>query len=133
MPDSTIKQYYDALGQGKLAGKKCQKCGAVTFPPTTACTACGSFEQDWTELSGKGQLLYISHGMAPPPNPRFNDLAPYAYGHIKLEEGVFVQAIITGVAIDPDTLKGCFEEGPVSVVPDIQNVGDLNVLAFKKA
>ena len=133
MADSTIKRYYDALGEGKLLGKKCGQCGAITFPPTTACNDCGSFEQSWTELSGKGKLLYVSHGMAPPPNPRFNDLAPYAYGHIQLDEGAFVQAIITGVAIDPDTLKACFEAGPVEVVPDIQDVEGLNVLAFKQA
>ena len=133
MTDSIIKRYYDALGEGKLLAEKCDRCGAVTFPPTTACSACGSFEQRWSELSGRGKLLYVSHGMAPPPNPRFNDLAPYAYGHIRLEEGVFVQAIITGVAIDPETLKGFFEAGAVDVVPDILEVQGLNVLAFKPA
>ena len=65
MADSTIKRYYDALGEGKLLGKKCGQCGAITFPPTTACNDCGSFEQSWTELSGKGKLLFVSHGMAP--------------------------------------------------------------------
>ena len=71
--------------------------------------------------------------MAPPPNPRFNDLAPYAYGHVKLEEDVYVQGLITGVAIDPDTLKACFEAGPVDVVPDIREVEGLSILAFKQA
>ena len=132
MTDSIIKRYYDALGQGKLMGKKCDQCGEVTFPPTTACNSCGSYEQTWVELSGKGKLLYVSHGMAPPPNPRFNDLAPYAYGHIRLEEDVYPQAIITGVSIDPETLKGFFDKGPVDVVPDVLEVQGLNVLAFKQ-
>ncbi len=131
MAESIIKQYYDALGQGKLLAKKCNKCGTVTFPPTTACQSCGSPDQKWQELSGKGQLHFVSHGMAPPPNPRFSEIAPYAYGHIRLEEGVFVQAIITGVDIDPDTLRTYFEQGLVDVVPDIQEVKGLNVLAFK--
>jgi len=133
MTDSTIKGYYDALAQGKLIGRKCDQCGEVTFPPTTACGSCGSYDQKQVELSGKGKMLYVSHGMAPPPNPRFNDLAPYAYGHIQLEENVYVQAIITGVSIDPETLKGFFEAGPVDVVPDILEVQGLNVLAFKQA
>lgn len=133
MADSIIKTYYDALGEGKLLGKKCDQCNAITFPPTTACKCCGSFEQSWIELSGKGELLFISHGMAPPPNPRFNDIAPYAYGHIRLAEGMFVQAIITGVAIDPKTLNSYFEAGPIDVVADIQDVKGLNVLAFKEA
>ena len=133
MADSIIKQYYDALGEGKLLGKKCNECGAVTFPPTTACNKCGSFDQSWIELSGKGTLLYLSHGMAPPPNPRFNEIAPYAYGHVRLEEGVYVQGIVTGIDIDPDTLNRYFEAGPVDMVADIQNVKGLNVLAFKVA
>lgn len=133
MTDSIIKQYYDALSDGKLKGKKCSKCNEVTFPPTTACNSCGSYEQDWVELSGRGTLLYLSHGMAPPPNPRFNELAPYAYGHIQLEENVYVQGIITGVAIDPETLKGFFEAGPVDVIPDILELEGLSILAFKLA
>jgi len=132
MTDSIIKQYYDALGQGKLVGKKCGQCKRITFPPTTACNSCGGYELSEVELTGKGKLLFLSHGMAPPPNPRFNDLAPYAYGHIRLEEDVYLQAIITGVSIDPGTLKDIFEAGPVSVVPDILNVQGLNVLAFKR-
>ncbi len=133
MTDSTIKGYYEALKEGKLIGRKCNQCGDVTFPPTTACGSCGSYEQTEVPLSGKGKLLYVSHGIAPPPNPRFNDLAPYAYGHVQLEEDVYVQAIITGVSIDPDTLKGFFDKGPVDVVPDILDVQGLNVLAFKQA
>jgi hypothetical protein len=133
MNDSLIKSYYESLGQGKLVGKKCTKCQSVTFPPTTACGKCGSYELTSIVLSGKGTLLYLSHGMAPPPNPRFNDLAPYAYGHIKLEEGVFLQAIVTGMSIEPASLRSVFEAGPVKVVPNILEVGGLSVLAFKKA
>ena len=133
MPDSIVKKYYDGLGAGEILAKKCLKCGTVTFPPTTACEKCGDFEQEWIKLSGRGTLLYVSHGMAPPPNPRFAEIAPYAYGHVRLEEGVFVQAVITGIAIDPDTLRGYFEKGPVPVVPDIRNIQGLNILAFKEA
>ena len=133
MADSIIKQYYDALAEGKLKGKKCKDCGAVTFPPTTACEKCGSTNLDWFELSGKGQLLYISHSMAPPPNPRFNKFAPYAYGHVKLDEGVFVQGMVTNVKIDPDTLRSYFEKGPVEVTADIVEAEGLSILGFKVA
>lgn len=132
MTDSIIKQYYDALGEGRLIGKKCDKCDAVTFPPTTACKECGSFDQTWVELSGKGKLLFLSHGMAPPPNPRFNELAPYAYGHVQLEEGTYVQGIVSDIAIDPETLQSYFEAGPIDVKADILKVEGLNILAFKE-
>ncbi|MFH2114501.1 MAG: zinc ribbon domain-containing protein [Spirochaetota bacterium] len=130
MAESIIKHYYDALKEGKLAGKKCGDCGKISFPPTTACSHCGCFNQSWMELSGKGRMMYVSHSMAPPPNPRFNGIAPYAYGHILLEEGVWIQAVVTGVAIDPENLRACYEKGETAVIKDIQELGDLHILAF---
>jgi hypothetical protein len=131
MPESIIKRYYDELGQGKLSARKCNKCGAYTFPPTTACEHCGSFDQQWEELSGKGSLLFVSHGIAPPPNPRFDEMAPYAYGHIILEEGVTVEAIVKDVEPTPENLQALFESAPLDVEADPVNVKGLNVLAFK--
>ena len=131
MPESLIKTYYDNLAQGKLIGCKCEKCGAIASPPTAACPNCGGFHQKQVELSGRGEVLFVSHSMAPPPNPRFNDIAPYAYGHVKLKEGVFVQGIITGIEIDPATLKKRFEAGPAAVEANILTLGGLAVLAFK--
>lgn len=74
---------------------------------------------------GQAALRLARHGAT-------TDIAPYAYGHIELAEGVFVQAIITGVEIDPDNLKSCFEAGPVDVAPDIQEVQGLSILAYKR-
>lgn len=131
MPESIIKRYYDNLGAGKLAATKCKSCNGYTFPPTTACEYCGSTDFEWVELSGRGKLLFLSHGIAPPPNPRFFEMAPYAYGHICLEEGIYVQAIITGIEVDPDVLNQYYEKGPVSVEPEILQVKGLPILAFK--
>ena len=133
MPDSLVKSYYDNLAEGKLIGLKCKKCGGIAFPPTASCPDCAGFDSEPVELSGRGDALFISHSMAPPPNPRFNDLAPYAYGHVKLEEGVFVEGIVTGVDIDPANLQRIFESGPTPVVADILEVEGLPVLAFKLA
>lgn len=131
MPESIIKRYYDGLGQGKLVARKCSKCGGYTFPPTTACEHCGSWDQEWTELSGKGSLLFVSHGIAPPPNPRFEEMAPYAYGHIILEEGVTVEAIVKDVEPTPEKLQELFDAAPVDVEADPIVVKGLNVLAFR--
>ncbi len=131
MQESIIKKYYENLKEGKLLGKKCSKCGKYTFPPTAVCEHCGSDNIESLELSGEGELLFVSHSMAPPPNPRFNKIAPYAYGHIRLKEGIFIQAIINGIHIDPESLKGYYEKCPVKVVPDIIEAEGLSVLAFK--
>jgi uncharacterized protein len=131
MSEPIIRMYYDHLKRGEIIGAKCNKCEKLTFPPTTRCEHCGSDNIEWFLFSGKGQLMYVSHGMAPPPNPRFEKIAPYGYGHIKLDEGVFTQAIITNVGADPKELNEYFEKGPVDVVADIIELEGLPILAFK--
>lgn len=131
MPDSIIKKYYDGLKANRLIGIKCKKCSGYTFPPTTACQHCGSFEFDWVEMSGRGKMLFVSHNITPAPNPRLTPIAPYAYGHIQLEEGVFVQGIVSNIPADINILQEYFEKGPVDVIPDVREVGGLPMLAFK--
>jgi hypothetical protein len=53
-----------------------------------------------------------------------------AYGHIILEEGIVVQAIVNDVEPTPDALSTLFERGPVDVEADIIRVEGLPVLAF---
>ncbi|MCU0280023.1 MAG: zinc ribbon domain-containing protein [Candidatus Nanopelagicales bacterium] len=131
MATSIIKKYYDGLKEHRILATKCESCNGYTFPPTTACEHCGSSSVAWVELSGKGTMLYMSHGIAPPPNPRFAELAPYCYGHVQLAEGVFVQGIVTNVAVDPAVLTQYYERGPIEVDADIIEVQGLPVLAFK--
>lgn len=131
MATSVIKRYYDALGQGSLVAAKCQRCEGLTFPPTTACEHCGSDQVAWTQLTGRGTLQYLSHGAVPPPSPRYEEMAPYCFGHILLEEGVYVQAIVTNVEPTASVLAEYFERGPVEVVAEPITVGGLPVLAFK--
>jgi hypothetical protein len=52
------------------------------------------------KMSGKAKLIYVSHNITPAPNPRFTPISPYAYGHVELEEGVFIQAIISDIPVD---------------------------------
>ena len=118
--------YYEHLKDGKIIGRRCHRCRKITFPPTTRCEYCGSDDQDWFVLTGRGKLLFVSHGMIPTPNSRFDGLAPYAYGHIKLEEG-----IITNVGITPEELNDYYEKGPVDIEADIIKEMDLPILAFK--
>lgn len=131
MTTSIIQKYYDGLRENKILAARCDSCERYTFPPTTMCEHCGHAEQTWVELSGRGRMLFVSHGIAPPPNPRFSELAPFAYGHVQLEEGPYVQGIITDVAVDPQVLTEMYERGPVAVVADIIEAQGLPVLAFR--
>lgn len=127
---SEIKAYYDALAKGELLARRCTSCRKYTFPPTGCCEHCGSFAVEWARLSGRGTLLFATHNIAPACHPRFEKIAPYVYGHVQLEEGVIVQAIVRGVPATPEALREVFERGEVPVVATVMQTDDLPVLAF---
>ncbi|MCC8163773.1 MAG: phosphopantetheine-binding protein, partial [Lachnospiraceae bacterium] len=75
------------LEDGKVMGRKCPVCGNVEWPPVYACNACGSYETEWYEMSGKASLveLYMTTTMS--AKPAYKPFEPYAYGWVKAEEG----------------------------------------------
>jgi uncharacterized OB-fold protein len=131
MANSVVKEYYDLLEKQQLLGHKCCKCNQITFPPTSSCSNCGSFDYENIVISGKGVVHFISHGMNPPPNPRFTDLAPYAYGLVELSEGIIVYGLITNIKIETEVLEEYYEKCPVAVQADIIKAKGLPILAFK--
>lgn len=127
---SEIEAYYDGLSKGDLMARRCTACGKYTFPPTGCCEHCGGFALEWARLSGRGTLLYATHNVAPACHPRFEKLVPYVYGHIRLEEGIVVQAIVTGIPATPEALGEVFSRGEIPVVASVMQTDDLPVLAF---
>ena len=49
-------KFVDLLGEGKIEGTVCKKCGAKFFPPRADCASCFSNEMDWFEMPKKGKL-----------------------------------------------------------------------------
>jgi uncharacterized OB-fold protein len=130
---SAIRWYYDGLAKGVFRTVTCKACGKYTFPPTGCCEHCGSWQVKPTELSGEATLLYATHNITPACHPRFEKIAPYVYGHIRLKEGPIVQAIVLGVSATPQDLKLLFERGPVPVKAETLRMDDLPVIAFRIA
>lgn len=131
MTTSLIQQYYEGLAEGRFVGAYCNACQRYSFPPTSACEQCGSFNVEPRQLSGKGTLLFASHNIAPPPHPRFVDMSPYVYGHVLLEEGVVVQGIIAGVEPTPEAVRALYEQGEQPVEMTVLKRDDLSVLSFR--
>lgn len=131
MSESIVKRHYDALRRGGIVGHQCKACGHITFPMTTACEKCASFAYEERALSGKGTLLFASHGVAPPPHPRFAKLAPYVYGHVMLAEGVVTQGIVRNVAGTPEAVEALYAKLPQPVVLHVLETDDLPVMAFE--
>lgn len=128
---SAIRSYYEGLAKGVFRAITCKACGGYTFPPTGCCEHCGSWDVTQVELSGNATLLLASHNISPACHPRFEKIAPYVYGHIRLKEGPIVQAIVLGVDPTPQALKILFERGPVPVKAETLQMDGLPVLAYR--
>ena len=46
-----VKTYYDALEEGTILGRKCERCGHVEFPPFLCCNECGHLDTEWVDLT----------------------------------------------------------------------------------
>jgi uncharacterized OB-fold protein len=113
----TIEQFYKNIGQKRLMGGKCSKCGKIHLPPRPLCDNCLSTDFEWVELPKTGRLLtYTIIHVAP---TQFQNMAPYAVGIVQLENGVKIPGMIRDVPLDKVRvgmpLKMEFEEAPQAV------------------
>src|SRR5664279_1049723 len=132
MTTSLVKEYYDSLAAGKLVAHRCSDCDTITCPATMCCERCGSYSYTDITLSGRGTLLFASHNLAA-CHPRFVPYAPYAYGHIVLDEGVIVQGIVHGVDGTAEAIAELYPRLPLPVVAEVLQTEDLPVLTFHLA
>ncbi len=85
----------------RMEAGKCQKCGQIHFPARLICPGCGAREFETVRLAAKGVLETFTIIRIAPHG--FGDLAPYAMGVVKLDDGTRVMAQITDC--DPEALK----------------------------
>ena len=95
--EKVVATYYEKLEEGKIMGRKCPKCGNVEFPPVYACNACGNYETEWYEISGKAKIHSIVLPAALSSKPEYKNFGKYAYGEIELEEGSRLNGVILGI------------------------------------
>jgi hypothetical protein len=50
---------------------------------------------------------------------------------VELEEGVFIQAIISDIPVDIKVLKEYFDKAPIDVIADFREIDGIQFLAFK--
>ena len=54
--DNLSKPYWDGLMQERLMVQCCKVCNTWIWGPEWICHACHSFELEWQEIDGKGQI-----------------------------------------------------------------------------
>ena len=98
-PQPVTKRFYDGLEEGKFVALKCADCGHVHFPPLPTCGECGSFNMEWTEISGRVTVtdcIDLNPGLA---GADFKPYAPYHIGEATLEEGGEINTIVLGLDV----------------------------------
>jgi len=85
----------------RLEAGKCTKCGSIQFPHRIICPDCGAKEFETIRLSGKGELATFTVIRVAPTG--FGDLAPYAVGIVKMDEGIQVMGQLADC--NPEELK----------------------------
>ena len=96
--EKVVQTFYDSLEEGKILGRKCPVCGNVEFPPVYACNACGNFETEWVEISGKAKMHSIVLPAVFSSKPEYKRLDKFAYGEVELEEGSRFNAVVRGIS-----------------------------------
>jgi hypothetical protein len=93
-----VKRFYDSLEEGKIMGRKCQRCGAVEFPPVIACNTCSGTSMEWVEISGEGKMFDFVLPAVMSAKPENENLQPYCFACVELKEGPQFNTIVCGVS-----------------------------------
>ncbi len=96
-----IKDFFNALADGKLLATKCENCNEIYFPPQRDCPKCKASGLGWIELSREGELITFTQINVKPYS--FSHYDDYIVGIVRLPEGVNVTAWVREK--DPRKLK----------------------------
>ncbi len=77
----------------QLIGNICLKCGTKHFPPRQVCTECRGTEFEPFRFAGNGELYSFTTLRSAPAG--FEGYVPYSVGMIRLDEGPFVEGMLT--------------------------------------
>lgn len=103
LPERTEEnaRLWDSCVEHAMELQRCNECGRFWYYPSPICPHCSSLEFTWTPVSGRGVLH--SFTWVHRPAPGFEDLVPYVYALVELEEGPLMATNI--VDADEDTVR----------------------------
>ncbi len=95
----STKPYWDAAQEGKLKIQRCSSCAAYVFYPRPWCPACLSLKLEWTEVSGRGEVITYTI-MYQPSFEAYASSVPYILAVIHLAEGPQMMANVLNCPLD---------------------------------
>ncbi len=99
VPDEATAPFWESCRAGELRIQRCVQCGVFRHPPRPMCRHCGSMEQEWAAVSGRGSVFsyIVTHQ---PIHPALVDRVPHAVVLVELEEGVRMTSNVVDCAPD---------------------------------
>lgn len=98
------KKLWEPSGEGevRLIGSSCLSCGEIFFPVQDSgiCTHCQGNRLEEIKLSPGGVITSFSVVYQKPAGGFYSGPVPYAYGFVKLPEGVKVETLFTGCNLE---------------------------------
>ena len=117
--DEFVKGYEET---GKLRGFRCASCGLITATWGLACSRCGRFPLDETDLSPKGKVVAFT--ILTVPGDEFLNDAPYAYVVVDLDGGGRVTGWMPSVRAENELAIGDRVHFVTSYKPGVQFAKD---------
>ena len=94
--DEASAPFFEGARRHELMLMRCRACGAWRLPSRPRCPDCWSTETEWARASGRGTLY--SFGVMHQKFAGFEDVTPYQYAVVELEEGPRIVTNVVGVA-----------------------------------
>jgi len=105
----TASSFREYLGEKRLMAVRCLECGKLFLPPRPFCIACRNETVEWATLGGSGRLVAFTTIAVGPGfmiRQGYDRKNHYCSGIVELEEGVRINALITGIDTSkPEQLK----------------------------
>lgn len=77
------KPFWDATAEGRLCLPRCTGCGTVIWYPRGFCPACSSFDIEWFDAPGTGEVYSFS--IPRRGQGAYRDAAPYVVAYVELD------------------------------------------------
>lgn len=83
-PDAETQPFWDACREHELRAQRCTACNKFRWPPSPLCPHCRSWDFEWTQLPGAGEVYsyVVVHYSAV---PAFAAEMPYIVARIALD------------------------------------------------
>ncbi len=131
-PHVDYEAFWEGCRRKKLVIQKCKNCGQYRHYPRPLCSKCLSWDAEWAEVSGRGNVwswTVIYH----PIDPLVTDKLPYNIVEIELEEQRGLRLTSNLIDCKPQEIyigmpvKVVFEEAGADVVlPRFQSFAIVN-------